>query len=310
MPCINVYNKCNNRCLMCLNSQDFWAQDVNNFEFSALVEKIIRFYKGEEVFLGNYRDIFSLTGGEPTLSPHFILLLQIIHKIFPDTLISCLSNGRKFSYEDYTKRILNIHDNMDLIIPIHASRDNIHDKITQVKGSFQQTIRGIENIYNFKKPGQNIEIRITIHKLNYKYIREITEFVRKQLPPINRLVYVFFQIEGSAQKNIKLLQLNYSKLIGYLRDLVRKIEDLPQVQFYHFPLCLIPKELYPYVWRTLSANDVCFLPQCESCTMREFCQGIHKGYIQALGNKEFKPIKDRLEVIRGNSWANPIIAVK
>lgn len=309
MPTISIYNRCNNNCVMC-GALARSLKIKQGFDLSCLLERIVRFYKGEKVFLEDYRDVFSISGGEPTLSPHFITIVKKINDYFPGIRIVCFSNGRMFSYRDYAKEFLRLNANLELVVSVHGHNAEIHEQVTRVIGSFSQTIRGIKNICQLKKPHHLVEIRVVIHRLNYNFLTEITKFIKKEFPHINRLVYVFFEIEGRACKNIKKLRLTYTQLSPFITKIYGLIRYFPDVRFYHFPLCIIPAKFFPYIWRTLPSHEVTFLKTCKRCNLKKLCLGLHKGYLKYIGLAEFKPVINNFNIQESNIWQHPIEKIK
>lgn len=306
MPDFPIYNKCNNKCLMCSNPEENLKIEKSFFSFSALSKRIERFYEGEDEFLNNYGDCFSITGGEPTLSAHLFPLIKKINSFFPGIKITCLSNGRRFSYTAYTKSFFQLAPNLELNISLHGHNASLHDRITQAPGSFNEMVSGMKNIFKLKLPGQSIGIRIIIHGLNYKFIGKILEFVEHNFSRVNSLVLIFFELEGQACVNFQQLKLSYSQFQPYLNKIKKSIKLFPQIQFYHFPLCVLPESFFPYMWRTLPASEVDFLQACENCKLRQLCLGIHKNYLRHMGASEFKPITKKMRIITRDNWYNPI----
>lgn len=306
MPTIPIYNKCNNSCIMCTNRNDCRNMDSRCLSLPYLLRRIEKFSKGHKEFLDDYRDSFSITGGEPTLHPELVNIMKRINHLFPRIKINLLTNGRMFSYENYTKEIMRLDFNLELLVSIHGHRADIHDKITGVKNSFTQAIKGLENILRFKKPSHIVEIRIVIHQINYRFLQKITEFFRVNFPQVNRLVFIFFEIEGQAVKNFLILRLTYTQLLPYLDEVYREISYFSDVRFYHFPLCTLPLKFYPYMWRTLPSFEVSFLKGCSGCSVKKLCLGIHKGYLKYVGVSEFKPIENNFDIKNCNNWYHPI----
>jgi MoaA/NifB/PqqE/SkfB family radical SAM enzyme len=294
---------------MCTNPDRFWNMKQYNFSLPYLQKRIERFYNGKKEFLDDYRDSFSISGGEPTLSSHFIPIIKKINALFPRIKIICLTNGRLFAYKEYAKEFLQLDGNLELAISIHGHNAEIYDKITQTSGSFLQTMKGIKNILCFRKQTQFIEIRVVIHRLNYKFLEEITKFIMYKFPQIVRLVFIFFEIEGKVIKNLRILKLTYTQLLPYISKIYDLISYFPEVRFYHFPLCALPPKFFPYIWRTLPKFEVAFLSSCKMCNLKAFCLGIHKGYLKYINTSEFHPIKDNFDIKKGANWHHPILSI-
>lgn len=293
---------------MCTNPDPFFRMK-RCFSDSYLENKLIRFYKGENIFWENFRDSFYIGGGEPTISPYLFTLIKKIRNLFPRSRIICLTNARRFSYASYAKEFLNTAQDMEIAISIHGHNSKLHDSITRAPGSFKQALAGAKNIFCYKKDSHLVEIRVIIHKLNYRFLKEITSFIRKELPALGRLVYIFFELEGQAVKNLNALKLTYTELASELSGIYDMIQGFTDVRFYHFPLCVMEKKFFPYIWRTLPDSEVSFLNACKKCRIKKYCLGIHKGYLKFIGGNEFHPVTENLPILGPNNWYHPVAKI-
>lgn len=309
MPVFPIIYTCNNKCVMCSNPE-YSEKDNRGCGLKDLKKRLKGFYVGKEVFLENFRDGFCLTGGEPTLSSHLAPLIEEINKFFPGTEILCLTNGRKFSRPVYARKVLATGANLHLATSIHAYNAKLHDRITGIQGSFAQTVKGLDNIRRFKKSNHKVSIRVVIHGLNYKFLDRTARFINDNFSYIDRMVFIFFEIEGRAEKNIKTLKLRYGQVRPYVNKLYGLISKFKEVRFYHFPLCTLSVVFYPYIWRTLPDYEVSFGKSCRSCKLKKFCLGIHKGYIEHFGTKEFRPPAGKISIGETGSWYHPIESVR
>lgn len=51
--------------------------------------------------------------------------------------------------------------------------------------------------------------------------------------------------------------------------------------------------------------------QCNNrCQYKKHCFGIHKGYLEKVGNKEFSPIKENFVIQETNDFYHPIREIK
>lgn len=304
MPDFPISNKCNNNCLICSNPNDFKSLENDKFDLCLLINRLERFRRGENEFFRNYRDSFTITGGEPTISPYFKILVSKMKDNHSHMPIKCLSNGRRFYYQSFTKNILSLSDNLEFIIPLHSHNAKTHDLITQVPGSFKETLEGLINLFKFRK-NHLIEIRIIIHKLNYLQLERFIKFIKNKFPSLNRLVFIFIEFEGQAVKNLKSLKLNYSLLRPHIEKLHSLLPAVHEVRFYHFPLCILPSDFYSYIWRTLPKEEVTFLKNCNHCCMKKNCLGIPKTYLKHIGPNEFRPIQ-KIDINKTGDWHHPI----
>lgn len=130
-----VTYRCNNRCGWCYAQNELdKARDLSD--------------QNRELFL----DFFSylsvkkivLIGGEPTIYPNITRLIEDATN--RDIRVGMVSNGRKLA--DYYNFCKNLKEAgiQSTTISIQGSTAEIHDKITKVSGSFDQSLRGIENL--------------------------------------------------------------------------------------------------------------------------------------------------------------------
>lgn len=255
------------------------------------------------------RENINLTGGEPTIHPKFLALVKEVRNMFPDNKIVMATNGRMFSYPLFAKQCLAMN-NLSIEVAIHGPNSKLHDAITRVKGSFEQTVEGVHNILKYRNSSQELELRVIIIKPNQKYVSDTLNFIKKEFPSVDRVILVFMEMEGFAEKNFKAVGLRYSDFRPQLSQFKKWAEGLPELRLYHFPLCVLPPEIWPYAWRTLRGSEVTFLKSCRSCLYKKYCLGIHKDYLKLVGGKEFKPIKEKFEIKKRDFFHNPIIGIK
>ncbi|MDD2673093.1 MAG: radical SAM protein [Syntrophales bacterium] len=299
MECLAIWNKCNNKCLMCSNPPDYdkWG-DYSLKSISSRIKNIS--LKEKEIYL---------TGGEPTIHPDFFSILDLIKKRCPKAKIIIDTNGRMFYYKKFLDKFLN-YANIELQISLCGHNAHLHDKITEADGSFDQMVVGTKTLLDRKKKNSEVEIRVVIHKLTLPNFEKIFEFVSERFVGIKRLIFIFMEYEGMAGENIKKVGISYEEVWPYLKKAFSKIRSIPlEVRFYHFPLCVLPKKTWPYLWRTLPEKEVDFLPSCRKCLYKKYCLGVHKDYLRLVGKKEFRPINEKIKLKTINNPYHPIISL-
>lgn len=293
---ICVWDRCNNRCLMCTNPDRPWPAWDGSYDYD-YQSIIARIEKQRDKIKSD--DAVYLSGGEPTLHPRFLDILQYLDKNFPKQRVVLLSNGRRFVYKDFARRVLEINNNFEIDLSLHGPNSEIHDAITRAENSFAQAISGLTNLLFYKKSGQEINIRFVITEPSYKYIGQFLKLIKKRFPSLDNLIFIFWEAENQAVKNLETLRVNYRQVRPYVEKIYPLLKNFKRVRLYHFPLCTVSKKFWPFVWRTLSADEVVFVSSCAQCKYKEHCLGIPKSYLKEMGlpadrqgkNKEFKPIK-------------------
>lgn len=151
-----VTGKCNSNCVMC-PSPDISRQKGGNTSVNTLIE-IAKHIPTDAPHL-------TITGGEPFMVGQEIFrFFEFLRDKFECTDFLLLTNGRIFAVDSYVQRFAEkAPKNSIVAIPIHGSTANIHDMITQSKGSFNQTKIGIKKLL---KVGIHVELRIVVSRLN------------------------------------------------------------------------------------------------------------------------------------------------
>lgn len=272
---IMITTLCNNHCIMCHSSTNYMA----DYSTREIIESI------ENTIDGSEREI-QLSGGEPTLRKDLIQILEKIKELNSSAEIQINSNGRMFYYKEFTRNISNLGIVSSIMTDIHAHNAELHDKITQVKGSFNQTVRGIKNLLD-----ENIKIRISIlvNKLNYRFLPEIATFIKKDFKNV-KVSFTYTWFVCNAYKNRGQLFVKVNDTAPYLEKAANILKE--NCIFMHFPICIFKPEYQNYVIKQSFVTDNREdypSKECHKCKLKNKCGGIWKNYAQLKG-EQFKPI--------------------
>ncbi len=302
---ICVWNRCNNHCIMCTNPEDFQTEeDSHDYSF----QKIIQRLETQIPLLKKIKENINITGGEPTIHPHFLDLCFWFRKKLPESKIVIASNGRMFHYEHFIKKFLKIN-NLVIEVAILGPNEKIHDSITRVRGSFKQTIDGLKNILKFKNTTQELELRIILIKQNYKLLQETLSFILKNLSSADRIVMIFPEPEGVCGDNYNAVGIKYSQVKKDIFSVIQWWKDRKELRLYHFPLCTLDPKLWKYTWVTQRQEEISFPEQCIKCPYKSYCCGVHRDYLEIIGDKEFQPPKTSLQFEFSQNRHHPIINI-
>lgn len=155
---IGITNKCNNKCIFCLD-----GEIKNKFQKSI---KEIKKELNSGIEEGCVRLVIS--GGEATIHPDFIEIIKIGKKIGYKK-IQVISNGRMFSYSGFLNKAIKAGLD-EITFSIHGHNAELHDSLTSVKGSFEQTINGIKKAL---KKRIIVNCDIVLNKKNIIYFPKI-----------------------------------------------------------------------------------------------------------------------------------------
>ena len=257
--------RCNSNCIMC--SQPPVALEPDGMLDEHL--RVIDLIEEAPEFLG-------VTGGEPTLlKDGLITILERLKTRFPETHVHMLTNGRMFSYEDFVKQISEIgHERFLSAIPLYADNAANHDWIVQSKGAFDQTMKGLYNAAQF---GLQIEIRIVLHKQTIPRLKQLAEFIYRNLPFVSHVALMGLENMGYVKKNWDILWIDPLDYADVLEDTVRHLfyRGL-NVSIYNLQLCVLPQQLWSFARNSISDYKNIYLDGCVQCSARERCGGLFR----------------------------------
>jgi radical SAM protein with 4Fe4S-binding SPASM domain len=154
--------RCQNKCVHCYAEGSHETAELSTEEWKTIITKL-----GEiGVFIATF------TGGEPTLREDLTDLLTFAQK--NGIVTGLITNGRRLADQDYVHRLEGA--GLDFVqITLESHRATVHDKITGVKGSWAETVRGIKNAL-----GTEIYVttNTTLNKQNADGFLETMDFIK------------------------------------------------------------------------------------------------------------------------------------
>ena len=162
---LELTDKCNLACRYCYNVWKIPGAERKTFDSYNKAIKAL-----EHLFLQTDVRNVTLTGGEPFVAER-IKEIALFCRMEGKT-VTVISNGFKGSAEDYKSLIA-----MGITLfefPIHSANEDIHDHITQVKGSWKKSINSIRAVQHMK--GYPVPV-IVLTKYNVGVLGETLEFI-------------------------------------------------------------------------------------------------------------------------------------
>ncbi len=156
-----VTYRCDNKCLHCYVGGPKEKQEMNTQEWVFAIDKLYKIGIPHVTF----------TGGEPTLREDLRDLIAHTQKI---GLVSGLvTNGRRLKDEAYFKSL--VEAGLDHVqITIESHNPKVHDRITGVKGSWNDTLQGLKNA--IASPIYTVS-NTTLNQYNAKDITKTIDFL-------------------------------------------------------------------------------------------------------------------------------------
>ena len=304
---------CNNLCISCAKR----TNEKGRLSFKQIVAIIDEIKPSEE-------DYIEISGGEPTLRDDFIGLCRYIKETYSTTLV-ILSNGRKFQNLEFAKNIKKA--GVDRVMTtFYSPIPEVHDNITQQKGSFFQAFKGLKNL---EEIGMSISVKTIVLKQNYKDLPKFVEFAYSNFPSAWVSIHGLI-LRGKAYDNYKKIVINHNKIKPYLeKSLDIAIEKNKNLGIFVMPNCIIDPFYWKYLsigWKQMAQSMIYISPEervfgnietsqpyyCHDCLMGEDCswawESAWKEYINLFGTWELNKVieRDYTIIIATKSYINQI----
>lgn len=279
---IIINNKCNNNCIFCSNKS--LRKDQKEISVEFVKQKL------NEEKPSNFNKIY-FVGGEPTICKNFFDLIIFAKKKGYEKL-AIQTNGRLLSNQKFVDLLKKI--NVEIGVSLHASKSKIHDNLTQVKGSFNQTLKGIKNLYQKKI---DFTTNTVINSKNIDDLHDLMKLFLKIKPKFSLLS--LFSPAGLNKKQINELYFDLYKFKKMLPDLITIInKNNLNVNFIDFPICIMEGyEKYMHennnnndrkviiknfedsmYFHNKIIDDKTKLFNCKKCSRTKDCNGVWKKY--------------------------------
>lgn len=159
---VRLTRYCNQRCLFCL---DRFAQTGGVLDLPFIRRDLARGRKR-----GLKRVV--LSGGEPTVHPDFVKITAMAREL-GYTHIQTITNGRRMCYPGFLKDAV-AAGLREVTFSLHGNTPALHDKLTQVPGSFVQAVSALRAALATR--GLIVSVDVVINRLNLPVLREHLDF--------------------------------------------------------------------------------------------------------------------------------------
>jgi len=213
-----------------------------------------------------------ITGGEPTMIGDKLFdLIRQINKSCPKAAISLLSNGVKFSDVDYAAKLSACkHHDLQIDVPIFSDIAAEHNHIVGAE-TFYKTVQGLYNLALF---GQQIGLRIVVHKQTYKRLPQMADYIYHNFPFVAQVAFMQMETTGLAQTNLNDLWIDPHDYNEELYKAVMLLHNRGITTYiYNAQLCVLPVELRSFAKQSISEWKDVYLPFCEGCSLKGECGG-------------------------------------
>jgi len=272
-----ITEACNNRCIFCL--------DGNKKRIFRTKEDVLKELR-DGVKNGCTRLV--LSGGEATIHPLFIYFIKK-GKELGYKKIQVITNGRMFSYPKFLKRAIAAGLN-EITFSVHGHTPELHDSLTSVKGSFEQTKNAIKNVLQKKII---LSCDIVVNKRNIRHFPEIMKFLLDL--GVREFDILHIMPFGNAWKNKEDLLYEIEENILYLKkgidignsagavmwtnrlppEFLEGYEEYIQDPYKLLDEVMGRKSLFEEALRKNNKLE-CYGERCRFCCLNELCKFIYK----------------------------------
>ncbi|MCS6799059.1 MAG: radical SAM protein [Myxococcota bacterium] len=300
---IKVGYGCNDHCLFC------HTLDVRHVQGSVdeVTRKIVRAHA-----LGHDEVVFS--GGEPTIRPELLDWAERVHALGMG--VGLVTNGRMLSYPALVDALC-ARGLRYVYLSLHGGSARIHDGLVRTR-AFAQS-HGALGVLSGR--GLDLTVNCVVTRQNVEHLRELVDAVLVPYPDV-RLKFSMVEPKGGGAALFEHLVPRVAHVADRVLDAFAYARDRlgdairPRLRHGAIPLCLLPghEDLYDdlrtHGFATMSeVGEADFFPvddrnkvqpeSCDGCALRGPCPGLYRGYWEAFGAGELRPVRDARP--RGNS---------
>jgi len=307
---VKVGYHCNNKCIHCVVDPVRQKIMDNNSKQNLNTQEVLDLISDAK---DNGVNTIVLTGGEITIRKDFKKILT--HAADKGLKVNIQTNGRFFSQKQHSEFMVDL-PGLFFIIALHGPTAQIHDMITQEKGSFQETVDAIINLREINK---EIALKIVISNFNHNNLFETVLFAKNF--DVNEFNIVFPHALDFEEKLFKKVVPKYYLLKDEIIQSANfsEKEHFP-ISFETIPYCICPDsqafwkrncdllskaiqntesrqnalELEKYLlnWNEIRPKMKEKWENCIKCVFNLLCEGPWKEYVQYYGHAEFVPITE------------------
>lgn len=234
---------CNNRCEWCYAKNTLSNTQLMDFEKAKEAVDELAKRKVNRIML---------IGGEPTIYPNFIELIQYIRE--KEIQVSLATNGRKFKDLNFAKKVIQAGIT-GIDISLKAISEEEYLKNTNSYGLNEM----IEGYKNLKKIGFNPSVSYVIIEDSKERFEEVVKFISSQ--GIDRFAIQFVK-PVVEEKDDEILDLNkMGKFVEYIYEIMNSHKEISYSMEISFPLCLINRDILNELVEQGRIFNCCHVPR-------------------------------------------------
>jgi MoaA/NifB/PqqE/SkfB family radical SAM enzyme len=156
-----------------------------------------------------------LSGGESSISPDWFEILDYCNERFEH--VSCLSHGGKFANKEFLLESKE-HGLKEVLFSLHGATEEVHDAITNRKGSFNRILQAIKN-------AQELDIVVRINcTVYYKNHSQLTTEYAELINSINPLEVNFITLNYWG--DVKIENVDYAHMTDGIKSCIDNLNPM------------------------------------------------------------------------------------
>jgi len=199
------------------------------------------------------------------------------------------THGMRLAQEDYCRELVDAGID-EYFVSVTAADAETHDAITEIPGSFDKTVRGLENLDAFDHVATLTNTVVT--KRSYRQLPKLVQ----RLGHLKNLARMdFWNFWPMKETDEKDLIASHLEVLPYLREAISKARELGRdIEVKNFPECLLADDadtlengqpklvIDPAFWPEFMRNGFNQCVHREQCGAQS-CLGLNTAYIEKFG---------------------------
>lgn len=273
---INLTYRCNNKCEMCA----IGGRPKRDRELAACAD-LLREYRENGFRTADF------DGGEPTLHPDLLKIVSTARALGYER-INVTTNGRRLRDRAFASRLL-LSGITDLLVSLYGHTAALHESITGVRGSFEQTAAGIRNAVRLRPERIAFGVNTVLTEKNYRAAAEIGGFIASL--GVAKWNVQFPTPHGRAEARH---QPDLDAACAVMADVSRAFAGRLDIRVINLPPCMMPDpagasltDAEKFSWHmafvdtppenlgSYLAKTRVRIPRCADCVCRIVCEGVY-----------------------------------
>ena len=250
--------------------------------------------------------MLSLTGGEPTLHPDFMELMEAVSRTEGIGAIQVQTNAVRFAKAVDPSEIP-VQQRLSFFVSLHGVDEDIYDECTGTRGQLGNALAGLERII---RAGHRTTVNTVVTRANVDHLEAMAHALATRFADVHRPVWHFSSLicsDRSPQADEYLVE--YGRLVPSVarateigEQLGLEIESLLSSTHAAVPPCVVPPELRMSGRAAVEARrgetgyedferPWVKAKTCRSCTEDQSCLGVPTPYAHKFGLEELVPLQ-------------------